>query len=112
MHASNAPYDPNAIDSWVTIHCDNTATIKTGRVELGQGTSLGLLMIAAEELSMDISQMSWVNVDTNLTPDTGGTYGQRARSTTAGPPLRAGAASARQALLGMAATQLGVPVPA
>ena len=106
--ASNAPYDPNAIDSWVTIHGDNTATIKTGRVELGQGTSLGLLMIAAEELGMDIWQMRWVNVDTNLTPDTGGTYGSSSIKT-AGPQVRAGAAYARQALLGMAATQLGVP---
>jgi CO/xanthine dehydrogenase Mo-binding subunit len=107
--ASNAPYDPNSIDSWVTIHSDNTATIKTGRVELGQGTSNGLLMIAAEELSMDLSQMRWVNVDTNVTPDTGGTYGSSSIKT-AGPQVRAGAAYARQALLGMAATQLGVPV--
>src|SRR5690242_9271331 len=73
--ASNAPDDPNAIDSIIAIHSDNTATLKTGRVELGQGTSLGLIMIAAEELDMDVSQMRWVNVDTNVTPDTGGTYG-------------------------------------
>src|SRR5262249_20368820 len=67
--ASNAPYDPNAIDSFIAIHSDNTATLKSGRVELGQGTSLGLIMIAAEELDMDVSQMRWVNVDTNVTPD-------------------------------------------
>ena len=34
-------------------------------------------MIAAEELDMDISQMRWINVDTNVTPDTGGTYGEQ-----------------------------------
>src|SRR4051794_64740 len=73
--ASNAPYDPNPIDPGLAIHADNTATVKSGRVELGQGTSNGLLMIAAEELDMGLSQMRWVNVDTNVTPDTGGTYG-------------------------------------
>jgi CO/xanthine dehydrogenase Mo-binding subunit len=106
--ASNAPYDPNAIDSWIVIHADDTATVKSGRVELGQGTSLGLLMIAAEELDMDVAQMRWVNVDTNVTPDTGGTYGSSSIRT-AGPQVRAGAAYARQALLGLAAKELGVP---
>src|SRR5207249_2912444 len=73
--SSNAPYDPTQIDSFIAIHADNTATVKSGRVELGQGTSTGLLMIAAEELNMDLAQMRWINVDTNITPDTGGTYG-------------------------------------
>jgi nicotinate dehydrogenase subunit B len=52
--ATNAPYDPALIDSWITIHADNTASIKSGRVELGQGTSNGLMMIAGEELDMDL----------------------------------------------------------
>jgi nicotinate dehydrogenase subunit B len=107
--ASNAPYDPALIDSWITIHADNTASIKSGRVELGQGTSNGLMMIAGEELDMDLKQLRWVNVDTNVTPDTGGTYGSSSIRT-AGPQVRAAAAYARQALLAMAATQLGVPV--
>jgi CO/xanthine dehydrogenase Mo-binding subunit len=106
--ASNAPYDPNAIDSFIAVHADNTVTLKSGRVELGQGTSLGLLMIAAEELDMDVAQMKWINVDTNLTPDTGGTYGSSSIKS-AGPMVRAASAYARQALLGMAATQLGTP---
>ena len=46
--------DLNQVDSWIAIHADNTASIKTGRVELGQGSSTGLLMIAAEELDMDV----------------------------------------------------------
>jgi nicotinate dehydrogenase subunit B len=105
--ASNAPYDPNAIDSFITVHADNTVTLKSGRVELGQGTSLGLIMIAAEELDMDVSQLRWVNVDTNVTPDTGGTYGSSSIRSN-GPQVRAAAAYAKQALLGLAASQLGV----
>src|SRR5438046_1796928 len=56
-YASNGPYDPLQIDSWIAIHGDNTASVKLGKVELGQGSSTGLLMIAAEELDLDLSQM-------------------------------------------------------
>jgi nicotinate dehydrogenase subunit B len=107
--ASNAPYDPQAIDSFIAIHADNTATLKSGRVEIGQGTSTGLLMVAAEELNLDMSQMRWINVDTDVTPDTGGTYGSSSIKT-ASPLVRAAAAYARQTLLGLAAANLGVPV--
>jgi nicotinate dehydrogenase subunit B len=44
-----------------------------------------------------------------VTPDTGGTYGSSSIRT-AGPQIRAAAAYAQQALLGMAAIQLGEPV--
>jgi CO/xanthine dehydrogenase Mo-binding subunit len=66
-------------------------------------------MIAGEELDMELSQLKWVESDSNVTPDTGNTTGSSS-ITSAGPQLRAGAATARQLLLGMAATQLGVPV--
>ena len=51
-YASN-PIDQFAIDAWITIHSDNTATIKTGGVRQGTGSDTGLLMIAGEELDMD-----------------------------------------------------------
>ncbi|HEX4520165.1 MAG TPA: molybdopterin cofactor-binding domain-containing protein [Gaiellaceae bacterium] len=107
--SSNAPYNPNAIDSFIAIHGDNTVTLKSGRVEIGQGTSTGLLMVAAEELNVDLAQMHWVNVDTNVTPDTGGTYGSSSIKSCS-PQCRAAAAFAKQALLGLASTNLGVPV--
>jgi CO/xanthine dehydrogenase Mo-binding subunit len=107
--ASNAPYDPHQIDSFIAIHADNTASLKSGRIEIGQGTSTGLLMVAAEELNLGLAQMRWVNVDTNVTPDTGGTYGSSSIKT-ASPLVRAAAAYAQQSLLGMASAKLGVPV--
>ena len=48
--ASNGPFDQTAVDSWLTIHADNSASLKVGKVEMGQGTPTALLMIAAEEL--------------------------------------------------------------
>jgi CO/xanthine dehydrogenase Mo-binding subunit len=103
------PPDPRQIDSWLAIHADNTATIYSGRVNLGQGSPNGLLMIAGEELEMSMAQLKWVDADSNVTPDSGVTVGSSSIRT-AGPQVRAAGASARQALLGMAATSLGVPV--
>jgi CO/xanthine dehydrogenase Mo-binding subunit len=106
--ASNGPPDPQTVDAFIAIHADNTASIKTGRVELGQGSNTGLLMIAAEELDMDVSQLIFVRHDTNVTPNTGGTFGSSSIAS-AGPRVRMAAATAKQALLGLAATSLGVP---
>jgi CO/xanthine dehydrogenase Mo-binding subunit len=111
--ASNGPPDPSAVDSFLTIHADNTVSLRTGRVEMGQGSSVGLMMIAAEELDMDVSQFTFVVHDTNVSPDTGGTTGGTVGSTSisgAGPRVRSAAATAKQALLGLAAANLGVPV--
>jgi CO/xanthine dehydrogenase Mo-binding subunit len=106
--ASNGPPDLTQVDSFIVIHSDNTVSLKTGRVELGQGSNVGLMMIAAEELDVDISQMKFVRHDTNVTPNTGGTFGSSSIRT-AGPRIRAAGAYAKQALLSLAATQLGVP---
>jgi nicotinate dehydrogenase subunit B len=106
-YASNGPFDQAAIDSWVTIHSDNTATIKLGKVELGQGTLTGLLMVAAEELDMGMHQLKYVNHDTNVTPNQGATVGSQGIQT-GGKQVRAAAASARSALLDLAAKELGV----
>ena len=51
------PPDPNAVDSWIAIHADNTATLFLGKIEMGQGNTTGLMQIAGEELELDISQM-------------------------------------------------------
>ncbi len=60
------PTDPNQIDSYLEINPDNTATLYTGWVELGQGTPTALRMIAAEELGMSFEQVTLAQVDTNV----------------------------------------------
>ena len=64
------PPPANQIDSWIAIHADNTASIYSGRVNLGQGTPNGLLMIAGEELDLDLAQLKWIEADSNVTPET------------------------------------------
>ena len=44
--AIGARPDPEMLDSWIAIHADNTATVFMGKVELGQGTTTGMLQIA------------------------------------------------------------------
>ena len=108
---AKAAYDPDRtlVDSWVSVGADNTVTIKTSQIELGQGIITGLLMIAAEELDVSMSQMRHSGWDTDILVNSGGTGGSTGIQTSVGPPLRAAAASAKQALLGLAATRLGVP---
>ena len=107
-YASNAPYDQYQVDSWITINDDNTASIKSGAISQGTGSITGILQIAAEELGMDFGQVVHVKSDTNVTPETG-TKAASNTITNAGPGVRAAAAWARQTLVGLAATQLGVP---
>jgi nicotinate dehydrogenase subunit B len=107
--ATAGPPDPKKIDTWLAIHADNTATLYIGFVELGQGCTTSLPQVAAEELDLELGQIKTVQVDTNVTPNQGGTYSS---SSTArgGPQVRAAAAEARQALLNMASKKLGAPV--
>jgi len=102
--------DQNQLDSWISIHSDNTASIKSGLMEFGQGSSTGLLQIAGEELDMDISQLRFIQFDTDLTPVSGNIGASATIRAKQGPKVRAAAVTARQVLLGLASTTLGVPV--
>jgi nicotinate dehydrogenase subunit B len=103
------PPDPKQVDTWLAIHADNSATVYIGFAELGQGNSTALLQVAAEELDMDMSQLKSVRLDTNVTPNQGGTYSS-ASIQRGGPQVRTAAAEARQALLQMASKKLSAPV--
>ena len=108
-YVSNGPPDAGQIDSWIVIHEDNTASILSGHQELGTGTATGLLMIAGEELDLDMSQLRFVDQDTNLTPNSFPSHTSQG-ITGCGPEVRAAAAAAKQVLLELASDRLGVPV--
>jgi len=103
------PPDPNAIDTWIALRADSTATLYFGKCELGQGNTTGLLQIAGEELDLDMSQLSSVRLDTNVTPDQGATSSSSSIER-GGPQVRAAAAEARLALLQRASARLGVQI--
>jgi len=104
----SGPPDEAEVDSYIAIHPDNTVTIFSGYVELGQGGPTALRQIAAEELDLDFDQVGTVGNDTFVCTN-GSTY---ASMTVAigGTKLRAVAAEARRVLLTMASERLKTPV--
>ncbi len=105
------PYGPpdDAIDSWLVIGEDGSATLYSGCCELGTGSSTGLLQIMAEELDLPFERAKLVGPDTDQTPDQYVSSGSRT-IWIHGRPIRQAAAEARQALLVLAAERLGAPV--
>ena len=107
---ASAAYLPDVtqVDSWLTVNGDNSVVLKTSHIDPGNGALTGFLMVAAEELGVDMSQIKHSMWDTNLIVNSGSTGGSTAIQNTS-PNVRAAAAYARQALVQMASTQLGVP---
>ena len=98
--------DQTQVDSWITLNADNTVTVTHGETELGHGTPTGILMLVAEEMNMNMTQMKFAHVESWLQAVGGGSGsgGISSRSTA----IRAAAALAKATLLNMASTQLGV----
>src|SRR4029077_11255014 len=48
------------LDAWLSINPDGTATVFTGKVELGQGILTALRQIAAEELDLPLSRLTMI----------------------------------------------------
>jgi nicotinate dehydrogenase subunit B len=95
------------LDGWIRINADGTATVFTGKVELGQGILTALRQIAAEELELPLARVVIISGDTGQTPDEGQTAGSQSIENS-GTALRLAGAEVRTILLDLAAKQLGV----
>jgi len=93
--------------TWIHVGEDGKARAFTGKVEVGQGTRTALSLLVAEELRLPLSSVELTMGDTDLSPWDIGTFGSRSMPD-AGEHLRLAATAARNALLEMAATSLGV----
>lgn len=98
--------DPTLLASWLEIRSDNTIVARTGRTETGTGMSGYYAQVIAEELYVRPETISLILGDTDKTPDGGFSAGFLYGMSN----VRKVAAYAYQALLRLAATQLGVPV--
>jgi nicotinate dehydrogenase subunit B len=96
------------LDAWLRINADGSATIFSGKVELGQGISTALVQIAAEELDLPLARIKMICGDTAQTPDEGHTAGSVSIEN-GGTAVRLACAEARALLVGEAAKRLGVP---
>jgi nicotinate dehydrogenase subunit B len=99
------------VDAYLSIGAGGQVTVYTGKVDLGTGIRTALTQIAAEELDLPFDRVTITQGDTALTPDQGPTWGSFSIRI-AGMQIRRAAATARKALLEMAAGHLGVPTTA
>jgi nicotinate dehydrogenase subunit B len=111
--AQDAPRLPGSLqtnrrlDAWLSINADGTATVRTGKVELGQGILTALRQIAAEELDLPLERITMISGDTGRTPNEGQTAGSQSVENS-GTALRMAGAEARAILIELAAKRLGV----
>jgi len=98
--------DPADVDGFIAIEADGSVTIYSGKVDLGQGLRIAIPQMAAEELGVRVDRIALVEGDTALTPDQGATAGSTGIMR-GGVQIRQAAATAREALIGLAATRSG-----
>ncbi|TRZ46466.1 xanthine dehydrogenase family protein molybdopterin-binding subunit [Robertkochia solimangrovi] len=97
------------IDSWLQVLEDGSIEIYTGKMELGQGISIAIMQVAAEELNIPVSRIAIHLAETGITPDEGITAGSRSIETSA-MSVRQAAACAREILMEIAGTSMKLPV--
>ncbi|MFM9992773.1 MAG: molybdopterin cofactor-binding domain-containing protein [Burkholderiaceae bacterium] len=107
--ATRSTLDVNEVDGYFSIHADGRITLYCGKVDLGQGIRIAIPQMAAEELGIDVAKIQMIDGDTALTPDQGPTAGSSGIMR-GGVQIRQAAATARQALIAVAATQMNVPI--
>lgn len=96
------------VDSFLAVHEDGSVTIFTSHVDIGTGIATVFRQTAAEELGIPVERFTVVEGDTATTPDHGGTGGSSGVPRGAAD-IRRVAATARQALLKLAAARLNRP---
>src|SRR5580698_1656663 len=108
-HASHINADE--LDSWLAVHADGSVTAFTGKCDFGQGIYTAQTQLVAEELCVPLERVKLVQCDTAATPDQGSTSGSQSTPTNFNHQnLALAAATAREALLKLAAEKLGEPV--
>jgi nicotinate dehydrogenase subunit B len=95
------------LDAWIRVDADGSATVCTGKVELGQGIVTALAQIAAEELDLPLARLHMISGDTARTPDEGVTQGSQSIEHS-GTALRLAGAEVRAILIDAAAKKLAV----
>ena len=86
--------DTPRLSTWLHVGGDGTVTVRTGKVELGQGILTAVAAIAAYELDVPPSSVRVLGAHTGLGPDEGPTAGSMSVAD-AGSAVRQACASAR-----------------
>ncbi len=101
--------DPEKLDSWIAIGSDGAVTGRTGKCDFGQGMYTAQTQLIAEELCVSLDRVRLVQCDTSITPDQGTTSGSQSTPTNFNNHgLAQAAATAREALINLAAQRMAV----
>lgn len=92
---------------WLDFSRDGEVTIRTGKVEYGEGSWTALAQVAGEELQVTLARVRVAAVSTSISPNEGVTAGSLSVQDS-GSALRQACAQARDLLLDAAASRLGV----
>jgi CO/xanthine dehydrogenase Mo-binding subunit len=65
------------LSRWIAVRDDGRLTVRTGKVELGQGAVTAILAMAAAELALPLARLDAVAGDTTCAPDEGITSGSQ-----------------------------------
>ncbi|VCU68423.1 Nicotinate dehydrogenase subunit B [Pigmentiphaga humi] len=100
--------DKNMVSAYVQLMADGTVRACNGHVDLGTGIRTAFMQIVADEMDVDMDQVSMVLGDTDATPNQGPTIASNSVQAAA-VPMRQAAAQIRRYLLDEAARRYGVP---
>lgn len=105
------PVSLDQVASFLAIDPQGRVTLYSGKVDLGTGVRTALMQIVAEELDVAPDSVNVISGDTELTPDQGPSSGSNSIQF-GGMQIRQAAATARHALLNLAAQHLKIAVAA
>ena len=94
------------LSDWIDFAADGAVTVRSGKVEYGQGVWTALAQVAAEELDVTLGRIRVAPVSTSSSPDEGFTAGSKSFEDS-GAALRQACAQARAAFLAAAAARQG-----
>jgi CO/xanthine dehydrogenase Mo-binding subunit len=103
-----ASISPTTSVALVTVAADGSCTLAISTVDMGQGSDTAMAQVCAETLGITTESIRVVHSDTDVTPYDMATLGSRS-TYHMGNAVRLAADDARNQLLALAATYLGVP---
>lgn len=96
---------------YVKVNPDGKVVLNTGAAEIGTGAITGAAQVLAEELGVDLDDVTVVSADTAATPFDHGAQGSRT-AFAVGNACRAAAADLKRQALAIAAAKIGIPAEA
>jgi CO/xanthine dehydrogenase Mo-binding subunit len=109
--ATKPPLTPDQLSSYIAVNADGSVSAFFGKMDMGQGLSVAIRQIVAEELDVAFDNVKLFIGDTATSVNQGGASGSTGVQD-GGKQMRMAAAEARRVLVDMAAGKLGLPADA